>query len=118
MSQVQPTEIQTEFLEVLTVTPAHNALVYLVKKHGPTHFPEDLNTVLSYLGMLNSNVAWENVPLFAKMVRVTVNDIPAVEAWFSENHIYSSIVNNHLRVNKLQQEVNSVLFPQTELKLG
>lgn len=114
MSQVQPTAIGHELSQVLTVTNAHSAMVYLVKKHGPTDFPEQMDSFLSYLGMINPNLPWDKYPLFAKMLGVCVQDDDVLSNWYGENHIYSTIINHHSRVNKLQVEVNNVLFPQTQ----
>lgn len=124
MSQVQPSAIQQEFRDVLTVVPVHGALVYLVKKHGPTEFPEQVDLVLSYLGMLNPNIPWENYPLFAKMIGICVQGNEALNTWFSENNIVKAIGDHHHRVNTLQAEVNGILFPapmqpmNAELKLA
>lgn len=123
MSQVESTAIGHELSQVLTVTNAHSAMVFLVKKHGPTDFPEHLDVFLSYLGMLNPNLQWDKYPLFAKMLGVCVQDNDVLASWYGENHIYSTIVNHYKHVNDLQAEVNSVLFPQpqtlaTDIKLG
>lgn len=123
MSQVQTTAIGQELSQVLTVTNAHGAMVFLVKKHGPTNFPEHMDLFLSYLGMINPNLQWDKYPLFAKMLEVCVQDNEVLANWYGENQIYNTIVNHYKRVNDLQAEVNSVLFPQTqsltnEIKLG
>ena len=105
------------------MTNAHSAMVFLVKKHGPSDFPEHLDVFLSYLGMLNPNLQWDKYPLFAKMLGVCVQDNDVLASWYGENHIYSTIVNHYKHVNDLQAEENSVLFPQpqtlaTDIKLG
>lgn len=123
MSQVTPPAIALELADVLTVTPVHNAMIYLVKKHGPTDFPEHMDAFLSCLGMLNPNVPWDKYSLFGQMLGLAVRDNEVLSNWYGENHIYSTIVNHHTRVNRLQAEVNNVLFPQiqsptADIKIG